>query len=777
MADCPGGMGARCILEGRSTTRLSVRAPVTPRFNRFQASLMPQVQAHGRTTRSGWAHASVGALLLGAVSAASAAAVDPAEFDHLMNEARTKGVVSVLVQLEDAVPLQAIRDQTPAKRAESVARAGRLRAELGGHALDAGHWSNGLGQASFYVTPTGLEMLRANPRALTVSRDVAAAQRIVVNTLDGSLDEVEAALQQRGRVEVDVVLNVHSADYEIDAEAQTRFRPRPQLPAQAAAAVKALMAEPFAKGIHGVDSSLVNGKGAAPKLRMSVDLEAFLGLKEHLGIRAIRLAGHKDRRKAEWDQEALATAQREGSAEVAISLRGSESFSPRSGYMSAQAWAAQEAAHRKAFAEILSAAGAAKALDDVKNGIGLGTIGVRLNQAALERLFQLSDPRVLAVQLNRPVAAPLLNQAMGLINASAAWNAGYRANGQTIVMLDSGILKSHDMFKVPAFGGLSKVTREGCFGSNSGAYFSICPSQNAKFDSPLFLRDSGLPPNMAACSATANCNHGTKAAAIAAGTKTPSVPLQGFAIGANLMSIQVFSWTQSAGADAFRDDVQAALEAVRSLTLTGTNNNPYVVNMSLGGGAYLENCDSAYPGVTSAVHDLLSRGVPVVAAAGNDGPAHKLAWPACISGVTKVSGVRNDTRPELPPTDPKYLPPTDAKWNYGDPSKFTGPIFLAPAGSSDLTYANYSVVETAGIAHNTQIVGAVGTSFAAPQISGVYAALKAAKPGISVAEATNWIASGCGSFALQKALPPPPYGPGGTATYRRLSLNLSCPVR
>jgi hypothetical protein len=360
-----------------------VLSHLTRKTNVFCRDAFARAPSAEPTTRRGLIQGGVAALLLAAGTAASAAAFDPTEFDQLMNEARTKGVVSVLVQLDDAVPLQAIRNQTPAKRAESVAKAERLRSELGGHALAAGHWSNGLGQARYYVTPAGLEMLRANPRALTVSRDVAAGQRIVVNSLDGSLDEVEAALQQRGRVDVDVVLNVDSADYEIDAAAQTRFRPRPQLPAQAAAAVKGLMAEPFAKGIHGVDSSLVNGKAAAPKLRMSVDLEAFLGLKEHLGVRAIRLAGHKDRRKAEWDPEALAAAQREGSAEVSISLRGSESFSPRSGYMSAQAWAAQEAAHRRAFAEILSAAGAAKALDDVKNGIGLGTIGVRLHQTAM----------------------------------------------------------------------------------------------------------------------------------------------------------------------------------------------------------------------------------------------------------------------------------------------------------------------------------------------------------------------------------------------------------
>ena len=759
MADRPGGMGARCILEGRSTTRLSVRAPVTPRFNRFQASLMPQVQAHGRTTRSGWAHASVGALLLGAVSAASAAAVDPAEFDQLMNEARTKGVVSVLVQLEDAVPLQAIRDQTPAKRAESVAKARRLRAELGGHAFDAGHWSSGLGQARFYVTPTGLNMLRANPRAVSVSRDVTAVYSVVANDLDGSVDEVEAALQQRGRVEVEVVLNVDSVDYEIDADAQTRYRPKAQLPAQSAEVLKTLMAEPFAKGIHRVDTSLVGGQGAAPKLRMSVDLEAFLGLKEHLGIRAIRLAGYKDRRKATWDQEALATAQREGSVEVTISLRGSESFSPRSGYMSGQAWAAQEAAHRKAFADILTAAGAPEALDDVKNGIGLGTISVRLNHAELDRLFQLSDPRLLAVVANRPIAKPLLSYAMDLINAKEAlWDRNHDAAGQYIVIMDSGIYRHHAMFYKSATDYSTRVLMEGCFGSNKDGFRSICPSPMANGDSPLNYPGSGNPQSVWTCPAgVADCSHGTQVASIAAGRKHASVEsgtLQGVAIGANLVSYQVFSW-KGTTASADPDDVQAALEAVRSYTVAGTTNNPIVVNMSLGGEAHFSTCDvPRFEGVKKAVADLLSRGVPVVAAAGNDGPTNALVFPACVPGVIKVSGVRNSGAGNW----------TDNKWNYGSPTAFSGPIFLAPGGSSDFA----TNVRAADRLSPTAVTQGNGTSFAAPQVSGVYAALKKAYPGITVAKASAWIASACGSI-------PVPVEQLGRVIYRRLRVDLSQP--
>lgn len=736
--------------------------PHMPKNLRLRARAVAPTQAGPNRGRSAsFLHsAAAAAVLLGVGGPTLAAKVDATEFDQLMNEARSKGVVSVLVQLDDAVPLPAMRAQTPAKRAESVAKAARLRAELGVHALDAGHWSNGIGQARFYVTPAGLNMLRASPQAVSVSRDVTAVYSIVVNDLDGSVDEVEAALQQRGRVEVEVVLNVDSADYEIAADAQTRYRPKAHLPAQSAAALKALMAEPFARGIHRVDTSLIDGQGAAPKLRMSVDLEAFLGLKEHLGIRAIRLAGYKDRRKAVWDPEALVAAQRDGSAEVSISLRGSESFSPRSGYMSAQAWAAQEAAHRKAFADILSAAGAPKALDDVKNGIGLGTIGVRLNHAVLDRLFQLSDPRVLAVEANRPMAKPLLSYAMELINAKKGlWDPNYDAAGQNIVIMDSGVYKQHEMFYRSETDKSSRVIMEGCFGSYKDGYGSICPNQLPNGDSPLNYPGSGDPLSIYRCPAEVPaCRHGTQVASIAAGRKSANVAsgtLQGVAIGANLVSFQVFSWNGT-NANAHGDDMQAALEAVKSYTAPGTG-NPIVVNMSLGGEAFYSTCTYRHQGVTKAVADLLSLGVPVVAAAGNEGPTNALAFPACVPGVIKVSGVRNSGAGDW----------TDNKWNYGSPSAFSGPIFLAPGGSSDFV----TNVRSADRLHPTSVTQGNGTSFAAPQVSGVYAALKKAYPGITVAKASAWIASACGSI-------PVPVAQLNGTIYRRLRVDptQSCPA-
>ena len=129
---------------------------------------------------------------------------------------------------------------------------------------------------------------------------------------------------------------------------------------------------------------------------------------------------------------------------------------------------------------------------------------------------------------------------------SSAWNAGFRAGGQNIVVLDSGIRKNH-AFLTP------RVTYEACFGTNgsdsSGTIFStICPSPNANGDSPLGLLNSGEPlsfTNLAACNALgAGCYHGTHVAGIAAGRQSPSISpstLQGVGPDASIISSHFFS--------------------------------------------------------------------------------------------------------------------------------------------------------------------------------------------------------------------------------------------
>lgn len=331
----------------------------------------------------------------------------------------------------------------------------------------------------------------------------------------------------------------------------------------------------------------------------------------------------------------------------------------------------------------------------------------------------------------------------------SAWNAGYRAAGQKIIVVDTGIRKNHELFKM---NGATKVTYEACFGTDSSdGYRSICPSKDVKGDSPLGLAGSGEPyADVTTCASLASdkidyhdCSHGTHVAGIAAGRQSPYISpssLQGVAPDAELISAQVFSYDKTnLKATAYSGDVLAALEAVLSATTADTN-NPYVVNMSLGGGIYSENCGT---NLSTVIESLASRGVPVVVATGNNKSRNGISSPACVPYTIKVSSVFNDTNGTA----------LAEFANIGDPARYTGPILLTPGGGGG------TLVRSADRASTTATKQMQGTSQAAPHAAGVYAAIKAAIPGISVADATAWIVT-TGSIPVTV----------DTKTYRRIRI-------
>jgi subtilisin family serine protease len=176
----------------------------------------------------------------------------------------------------------------------------------------------------------------------------------------------------------------------------------------------------------------------------------------------------------------------------------------------------------------------------------------------------------------------------------------------------------------------------------------------------------------------------------------------------------------------------------------------------LGGGVFTEtagSCDANSSAITTSISNLTSRGVPVVAATGNNGSRNGISWPACISQAIKVSSVFNDA---IGTTLSDFA-------NIGKPANYVGPILLAPGGNLS---SPSSAVKSASRTSTTSTVSFRGTSQAAPHAAGVYAAIKAANPaGISVADATAWIVS-TGSIPVTYNLPLPV----GIQTYRRIRI-------
>jgi subtilisin family serine protease len=473
---------------------------------------------------------------------------------------------------------------------------------------------------------------------------------------------------------------------------------------------------------------------------------------------------HEDSRKAQWPEQALDAATKFGKVNVTITLRGGEFFTPKTGYMSEIGVNNQADANQKAFEEIFSIAGIAPIHAQNKASYLLGFVSTQLTYEELQSLYVQADKRILDVHLNTGGKVNM-QTSMDLLNMPETWAAGYTAVGQNIIVVDTGIRKDHVFFSpVPP---ATKVTFEACFGTtgadpNTGlTYTTPCPNPTATCDSPLNTPGSGAQLSEPVCTQLGGvvCGHGTHVAGIAAAnTGTTTTPIyKGVAPSANLISVRAVSVRQLQNAATyifFENDVLDALNTVHANTVVGTL-NPFTVNMSLNlGPSYSGSCDGHNPSFTSAIHNLASRGVPVVVATGNDSHRNFIRYPSCISQTIKVSGVENNLVGNAIYT----------QGNYGVPNNYIGGangggFFLAPSGGG-ATFV-WSSVHTGVLALN----GFQGTSQAAPHVAGIYAAIKAAMPGSTVAGATAWLNS-TGSVQVNLDLGTP----NGVQAFRRLQM-------
>jgi hypothetical protein len=685
------------------------------------------------------------------------AEIEPAEYEWLYQEASSKGHVRVLINLPEQVSLKRAKEDPVSIRQSTATQAAILRSELGTRAFDGGYWNNALGQVGLYVNTDGLKALSASTNARSFMADVTHRMRDTVYGVDGSLKAIEATLNATGFADVEIFLNIDEADYDLASDGRTVFRSVVGATAAISDRLQRLGTNSWARGMTGIDISPT--ARYSPSFKARIDKNAFFALRECPDVRAMRPIGYVDHRPARWDRRALDRAATTGQADVLIAFRGGLTYSPLTGYMSDRAVTVQTAAHDRALNDVL--ANAAIDLSSVLQRYSdTGSAYVKLSQAALVRLYAGADARILSVDLNSPSADPLLANSTVLVNAGPTWTAGYIGTGQYVTVLDTGIRKSHIMMQMS---GSTKVLYEYCYGTNSSPFASICPSQNGSGDSPANTSGAGEPyANATFCAANSGdnlgiCAHGTHVAGIAAGipssTTSPNANLPGLAQGAAVVSSQVFSYdTTNNVAKVFDADLLQSLTDGYNNTVSGTN-NPFTLNISAGSSLpYPDDCDYVNTSIATKISQLTSRGVPIVIATGNAGEPNGMSWPACNPTAIKVGSVSNDSTGTT----------RSSFSNLGQPANFTGPIFLAPGGQTGST-TNY--VRSSSSTSNTATLGIAGTSQAAPHLSGVYAMIKGAVSGVTVADASAWIA-GTASFAVTYNLP----SPAGTQTYRRLKL-------
>ncbi|HVS02436.1 MAG TPA: S8 family serine peptidase [Thermoanaerobaculia bacterium] len=122
--------------------------------------------------------------------------------------------------------------------------------------------------------------------------------------------------------------------------------------------------------------------------------------------------------------------------------------------------------------------------------------------------------------------------------------------------------------------------------------------------------------------------HGTGVAGIIAGTAAGVAPQ------ANIWSIKVLG-DDNSGSDA---SILAGLDAVygNRTNFGGVD----LVNMSLGGGGpFNSHCDAVSPSYATVVDDLVSAGIAVFVASGNEAFLNGIAHPACLSNAIAVGAV------------------------------------------------------------------------------------------------------------------------------------------
>jgi len=234
---------------------------------------------------------------------------------------------------------------------------------------------------------------------------------------------------------------------------------------------------------------------------------------------------------------------------------------------------------------------------------------------------------------------------------------------------------------------------------------------------------------------TSGCDHGTHVAGIAAGKNTAAGnPTSGVAKGADIIAIQIFTIFEGtkkghvcAGGKvptpvycvlAFTSDYIAGLQHVLALHNDGFTNKISSVNLSLGGSLFGGVCDLVNDGFGNFVDhpakesiDLLrAAGIATIISAGNNFANNAMTTPACISSAISVSS-----------TDDNGVSP-----KYANQASFLD--FFAPGGN--FTSSGDSAINSSIPGNNFGLK--IGTSMAAPHVTGAWALLKAANITASV---------------------------------------------
>lgn len=273
-----------------------------------------------------------------------------------------------------------------------------------------------------------------------------------------------------------------------------------------------------------------------------------------------------------------------------------------------------------------------------------------------------------------------LSQSTQLVGAQALNASGQEGRGQVVAVIDNGVDDTHPFLQ-------GKVVDGACF-----SMFGNCPGGARRATGA----NAGRP--------TLDDDHGTHVAGIIAGAGSGRA---GVAPHVRLLAVQAFSRHEdrTGATDA---DLLAALDWVYQQR---TRFPIAAVNMSLGGGAFTDYCDSGSP-YTGILRLLRREGIVPVIASGNDHNTHGIAAPACVSAALSIGS-------------------TDKQGRISDFSNSWSQLsFVAPGGN----------IESSG--NHGGFVVKSGTSMATPHVAGAIALLRAARPEASAEQVIKALTEG-----------------------------------
>lgn len=370
----------------------------------------------------------------------------------------------------------------------------------------------------------------------------------------------------------------------------------------------------------------------------------------------------------------------------------------------------KQSAESKTFAQSLAIDAALS--QSIRNVSNVTLAALAGDPHALHRIFKtvpgmslsVSEPALKTLESQREVVTviensafrPTLEDTTRIIGATIAWAQGFDGSGQFVAVLDTGLLRTHEMFA-----GTTIV--EACFseGNESDPDQGDCPNGEEEQ-----IGDGAAAPHP---SAFAAFDHGTHVAGIAVGN---GPTIDGVARNAGLIAVTVFSrHADDSGCIppgsscllAHQSDQIAGLEHVFSLRNTFSI---AAVNMSLGGGCFNDQntCNAAGSFFAPAISNLRAAGILTVIAAGNDGCCDGISLPGCLSSAIAVGA-------------------TDDGDDEASFSNFNAMLDL---------YAPGVQVQSAVTSDNNSYSNKSGTSMATPHVAGAVAVLRSATSGLSL---------------------------------------------